>query len=40
MEQRKGKISITISPRFLRLVEEACDRENRKRSNFIETVLR
>jgi len=40
MDQRKEKISITISPRVLRLVKEACDQENRKRSNFIETVLK
>ena len=40
MDRRKEKISITISPRVLRLVEEACDQENRKRSNFIETVLK
>jgi len=40
MDQRKEKISITISPRVLRLIEEACDNENRKRSNFIETVLK
>lgn len=38
--QRYEKISISISPEVLVRVEEESTRENRTRSNYIETILR
>ena len=39
MRKRNEKISISISPEVLKIVEQEAARENRSRSNYIETVL-
>ena len=40
MEQRNERISISINPEILQLVEMEATRQNRSRSNYIETILR
>jgi metal-responsive CopG/Arc/MetJ family transcriptional regulator len=40
MRKRNEKISISISPEVLKVVEQEAARENRSRSNYIETILR
>ncbi len=40
MTQRNEKISISIDPGVLERVREESARENRSRSNYIETILR
>jgi len=39
MRKRDEKISISISPDVLKMVEQEAARENRSRSNYIETIL-
>lgn len=40
MKKRNEKISISISPEILSMVEQEAAKENRSRSNYIETILR
>ena len=40
MEHRNERISISINPEILQLVEMEANRQNRSRSNYIETILR
>ena len=40
MTQRNEKISISLDPGVLVRIEEESIRENRSRSNYIETILR
>ena len=40
MEHRNERISISINPEILELVEMEATRQNRSRSNYIETILR
>jgi len=39
MGQRKEKVSISITPRVLELLDEAAGRARRSRSNMVETIL-
>ena len=36
----KQRISVALSPETIRLIDEACKREHRSRSNMIEVILR
>ena len=38
--RRNERISISISPEILEIVEEESVKQNRSRSNYIETILR
>jgi hypothetical protein len=40
MKKRNEKISVSISPEILKIVEQEAAKENRSRSNYIETILR
>ncbi len=39
MKRRNEKISISINPRILTILEREAEKENRTRSNYVETVL-
>ncbi|MCW4050409.1 MAG: ribbon-helix-helix protein, CopG family [Candidatus Bathyarchaeota archaeon] len=40
MKQRNVKISISLDPKILMMIEMEAKRENRSRSNYIETVIK
>lgn len=40
LEYRKERVSISLYPLTLRLIDEEAGKQNRSRSNLIETILR
>jgi metal-responsive CopG/Arc/MetJ family transcriptional regulator len=40
LEYRKERVSISLYPLTLKLIDEEADKQNRSRSNLIETILR
>jgi len=40
MEERKKRVSISLYPLTLKLIDDEALKQNRSRSNFIETILK